>query len=101
MSITREEAILIAQANAQMGQGTFEVINECAAELGRAMRKHPPIRGPHEGYAVILEEMDELWAEIKRQATNPEALRKEAVQVAAMAMRFLVDVCNQAERARE
>jgi len=47
----------------------------------------------HEGYAVIQEEVDELWDVIKCKKTHPnlnEALKQEAVQVAAMALRFLV-----------
>lgn len=52
----------------------------------------------HEGYAVILEELDELWLVVqKAQKMHPDAAKvamaKEAKQVAAMAMRFLIDVC--------
>jgi hypothetical protein len=32
---------------------------------------------------------------IKRQHIDPEAMRKEAIQVAAMAMRFVADVCKE------
>jgi hypothetical protein len=93
-TMTREDAIRIAEENGRLPMAAFDVVNECSAELSRAMRKHAAMRGPHEGYAVILEELDELWDEIKRQKIDPQAMRKEAVQVAAMAMRFLVDVCG-------
>jgi hypothetical protein len=53
------------------------------------------MHGAHEGYAVILEELDELWAEVKAQVHNPDRMRKEALQVAAMAVRFVEDVCGQ------
>jgi hypothetical protein len=69
------------------------IIAEVKAELQRARDKHAPLRGPHEGYAVILEELDELWAEVKAQHHNKERMRKEALQVAAMATRFVLDVC--------
>lgn len=92
--MTREDALLIAELNERLPRSAFDVVNECSAELSRAMRKHGPMRGAHEGYAVILEELDELWDEIKRQKIDPEAMRKEAIQVAAMAMRFVADVCN-------
>jgi hypothetical protein len=92
--VTREDAIRIAEDNDALPRRVFEVVNECAAELSRAMRKHGPMRGAHEGYAVILEELDELWDEVKRQKPDPDALRKEALQVAAMAMRFVADVCG-------
>jgi len=46
----------------------------------------------HDGYAVILEELDELWTEIKKKHPDVEIIKKEARQVAAMALRFLVDL---------
>ena len=39
---------------------------------------------------VLLEEVDEAWDEIKRD--DLKAARKEMIQVAAMAIRFLVEV---------
>jgi len=60
-------------------------------ELTKATQKHGALASPHEGYAVILEELDELWDEIKKQHPDPDALAKEAAQVAAMGLRFLVD----------
>lgn len=60
-------------------------------ELDRAYRKFARMQvGPHEGYAVLLEEVDELWDAIKGNAPWAEQ-RAEAVQVAAMALRFIVD----------
>ncbi len=72
------------------------LIAEVVAELKRASAKFPPFNGPHEGYAVILEELDELWEEVKasKPTADRAAMRAEAVQVAAMAMRFIVDVCD-------
>lgn len=70
------------------------VVWEIADELSRAQLKHRPMHSPHEGYAVILEELDELWDEIKAQCPSRERMRAEALQVAAMAARFVVDVCN-------
>lgn len=51
-------------------------------------------KSAHEGYALILEEMDELWDEIKKHPSRRSDLKmaKEASQLAAMAMRFLVDL---------
>jgi len=53
------------------------------------------MKSNHEGYAVILEELDELWDEIKKQHPNNELIRKEAIQVAAMAVRFILDRCSE------
>lgn len=69
---------------------------EAADELVKAQTKHPgPMHGPHEGYAVILEELDELWTEVRAQKQDKMLMRKEALQVAAMALRFMQDVCGQ------
>lgn len=63
-------------------------------EVCRATKKHGPMASHHEGYSVILEELDELWDEIKKQTKDVDAIRKEAIQVAAMGIRFLIDVCE-------
>jgi len=72
------------------------VQRDVTEELNRAMEKWPPIRSPHEGYAIILEELDELWEAIKINQKNPtqdhcSSMYNEAKQVAAMAMRFMMD----------
>ena len=70
-------------------------IDAIEKEFLRACIKHPVgFHSGHEGYAVIKEEVDELWDEIKEQHASPACLRTEAVHVAAMALRFLVDVCE-------
>ncbi len=65
-------------------------LNAIADEIRTAMAKFSPFASAHEGYAVLQEEVDELWHEVKH-GTRKRA-REEAVQVAAMALRFLVDV---------
>jgi hypothetical protein len=91
--MTREDAIRIAEDNEALGLQAFCAINEVSAELARAVRKFGPFHSGHEGYAVILEELCELWDEIKPQHQNPVAMRSEAAQVAAMALRFMIDIC--------
>lgn len=55
----------------------------------------------HEGYAVLLEELDELWEHVKTKQKNRDlhAMKREAIQIAAMAMRFAVECCTE-ERGR-
>jgi hypothetical protein len=65
-------------------------ISLISKEYDMAIKKFRPFNSPHEGYAVISEELDELWDDVK---ANIEG-GKEAVQVGAMAVRFLVDCCN-------
>jgi hypothetical protein len=64
------------------------------AELASATRKFPPFRSAHEGYAILLEEVDELWETIKDNKDEDAIWRQrdEAIQVAAMAVRFLLDL---------
>jgi len=63
-----------------------------------AKDKFPPFNSFHEGYAVIREELDELWDEIKG-GQDKQRMRAEAMQVGAMAMRFMIDLCGEAEAA--
>ncbi len=85
-----------------------------AEELEASNRVYPPFRSAHEGYAVLLEEVDEsrfalseleelvrkMWAAIKTDELNEadcnayrveicaRELAAEAIQVAAMAKKF-------------
>lgn len=63
-------------------------------EYTNAAREHGPFHSAHEGYAVIAEELDELKAEVWKKSSDrvPGKLLKEAKQVAAMGLRFMVDV---------
>jgi hypothetical protein len=65
-------------------------------EWQRASRLYPKFNSAHEGYAVLLEEVEELWDEIKKspKKRDPAKMREEAIQTAAMALRFLTDVCE-------
>lgn len=63
------------------------------AELQRATENHGAFHSAHEGFAVLKEEVDELWDEVKLRKRDPNAMALEAKQVAAMALRFLIDVC--------
>ena len=58
-------------------------------ELNIANRNHPLFNSRHEGYAVLLEEVDELFDCVK--GNIPNALTQaECVQVAAMAIKMLI-----------
>lgn len=61
-------------------------------ELARARAKFPTgMHGPHESYAVILEELDEFWDEVRGQNHDPDRMLKELIQVAAMCARAAED----------
>lgn len=64
----------------------------------KARQKHAPMRGPHEGYAIIKEEFDELWEEIRKwqpDDENKDAMRKEALHTGAMVLAFLIEVVGE------
>jgi hypothetical protein len=90
-------------------------MGDVVPEVMRATAKHPnEFHSAHEGYAVLLEEVDELWDVVKLNpkkidvplhildvTTDPKAeqvimhlqmMRDEAIQVAAMAIRFIAEL---------
>jgi NTP pyrophosphatase (non-canonical NTP hydrolase) len=76
-----------------------EAMLDIEIEALKATEKYPPFHTAHEGFAVLLEEVNELWDEVKvKQGKRDKAkLRKEAVQVAAMALRFIIDIADNEE----
>lgn len=74
-------------------------IFEVTQEAERAMSMHAPMNSAHEAYAVILEELEEFWIEVmkKRELRTVDAMRTELKQIAAMAIRAIVDVVPVAE----
>lgn len=70
-----------------------KVLTLVRAELINAMTKHPTsFHNAHEGYAVLQEEADELWDCVKEDSAYTKWGMNEAVQTAAMAVRFVVDL---------
>ena len=63
-------------------------------ELAKVRGKHRPQQSVHEGYAILLEEVDEFWDEVKKKQSNrdPEAMLSELVQIASSAQRTAEDV---------
>jgi NTP pyrophosphatase (non-canonical NTP hydrolase) len=76
-----------------LGDMTAQVYREAS----QAMDNWPPFNSAHEGYGVLAEELDELWDHVKtnQKKRDIEKMRKEAIQVAAMALRFAVEICNE------
>jgi len=73
---------------------------EILTEAARADALHGPFNSLHELYAVLLEEVEEFWLEVKAykpprslyvSETSCPLARKELVQVAAVALRALRD----------
>lgn len=85
---TLERIMALADKGAVVTQAARDVIKEVA----RASVLHGDMKSGHEGYAVLLEEVDELWDLVKTDKVKSPEGRKEAIQIAAMAIRFIVDV---------
>lgn len=61
-------------------------------ELNRARTKHPKkFSSFHEAYAIILEEVDEFWENVKKDGTKEDML-SELVQIATMCQRAAEDL---------
>lgn len=65
-----------------------------ASELRAARKGNLPMNSWHEAYAVIWEEVEEFWEEVrkKRKDRNGLVLLGELVQVAAMCQRAAEDL---------
>jgi len=63
-------------------------------ECRQAQQKYETLNSCHEGYAVILEELEEAWQIIRMREEKRDyaQLRRELVQTAAMCVRVITDV---------
>lgn len=63
-------------------------------ELEAARRDHKPYNSAHEAYAVILEELEEFWEEVrmKRNKRDKAHMLRELVQIATTAERAAYDL---------
>lgn len=73
-----------------------QVAIDIVEEIVSARKNHGPIASAHEGYAIMLEEMDEVkehvW--VKQKLRDQSLLRKELVQLAAMAVAMIVEIAD-------
>lgn len=91
-----DEALVVLLADGAAHDAAQQFWRDAAAELARAQAKYPAMHSAHEAYAVLLEEIEEVWALVKVKQANHDhaAMRAELVQVAAMAARFALDVLD-------
>lgn len=78
------------------------MIEQIEAEANAAKEKYGAFNSTHEGYAVLKEEVDELWEVIKqnteRRYGTPEVkaakLIPELIQISAVALRMATELYN-------
>lgn len=75
----------------------FNIMIDVLLELRKADAKYPDdpmsIEELQKSFLTIKSELVELEREVNRVLKDKAKMRKEAVQVAAMAIKFLRDVC--------
>lgn len=72
---------------------TTAFVLDVLEEYRRVSTEHGPrYHSAHEGWAVMWEEVDELWDEVrrKRKDRDPKAMYGECVQIASCALKFAV-----------
>jgi hypothetical protein len=71
-------------------ENTNEILENVRYELLRALKEHGDFNSCHEGFAVLLEEVDELWEEVKKKSSLRDIgkMYEESIQIAAMAVKF-------------
>jgi hypothetical protein len=71
----------------------IRILVDILEEFDNASENFPKMASPHEGYAIIKEELEELWHEIKnnKKKKSRERARLEGLQTAAMSLRLLYD----------
>ena len=72
------------------------IAQEMLLEMDRAIGLYKSINSLHEAYAIILEEVDEFWEEVRENGERLDGdtseMRKELIQIGAMAIRTIYDL---------
>lgn len=66
-------------------------------ELEQAVSNWPSMNSAHEGLGLLDEEYEELRKiiHLKQKLRDLDQMRREAIQLAAVAIRFAFEVCNE------
>ena len=75
-----------------MSERTKWLLKLVEDELDVACASWHSFASPHEGWAVIREEVDELWEHVKANTGRGDRAQDEAIQIAAMALRYVQDL---------
>lgn len=95
------ELPLSVRRTIEVGERDAGAIARLIEEIDHSRRVHPnPMANAHHALGVILEEFDELKAEIyaKEEDQDPCAMADEAIDIACACIRFVEEVCEGRER---
>lgn len=87
LAVSSKETIVELVEKAKAARPIPKPIDEVVSELERANGIHGNFKSTHDGWAILYEEVTELWDEVR--ANDPVKQRFEAVQVAAMGLKFI------------
>jgi nucleoside 2-deoxyribosyltransferase len=87
-----EDVLRLAHAKHRVADQITRALLAVEREFRKAEAKHKPMNSPHEGHSVIREELDELWDHVKADTGRTDEAGKEAIQVAAMGLRYFANL---------
>lgn len=67
-------------------------VQEVKSEALRTANERPIFNSLHEAHSILLEEMDELWHEIKAKDVDLAKVRTEGIHVGAMVSRLISEL---------
>lgn len=70
-----------------------QIVSKVRTEIILATSKYGKFKDSGQAYCVIAKELCELHDEIFLKHQNKQRMEEEALQVAAMVIRFIMDVC--------
>lgn len=70
------------------------ITEDMLGEYIAARNKFPAMHSYHEGSAIIKEEFDELWDEIKKKYSDAHQMREELIQIGAMCIAFINELID-------
>jgi len=87
---TQELAKILSDASLRGFDPYFSAAQDALVETARAVTRFQPFNSSHEGFAVLQEEVHELWDAIG--SNDLVEAREQAIQVAAIALRFIAEM---------
>lgn len=93
MEVARSNRVLAIMKQYEIKEIQDEIIDDVINQLDDAVTKHlKQYASPHEAYAIIQEELDEFWDEVKTQKPSKRRMRAELIHVAVTAVRAIRDL---------